>query len=113
MLHPTIPGLYFIGLIQPLGAIMPIAERQSELIAHELTGSYAPPALGKMQKDIDHKREAMRKRYVASKRHTIQVDYDDYMKELRMEMEAGAERAAASGTPVVKARAGASEQAAA
>jgi hypothetical protein len=53
---------------------------------------------------------------VASKRHTIQVDYDDYMKELRIEMEAGAERsAAAGGRPVVTARASApsSEQAAA
>ena len=28
---PNIQGLYFIGLIQPLGAIMPIAERQSQL----------------------------------------------------------------------------------
>jgi hypothetical protein len=84
---------------------MPIAERQSELIAHELTGTYAPPPVAKMQKDIDRKREAMRKRYVASKRHTIQVDYDDYMKELRLEMEAGAERAASSGTPGGKARA--------
>ena len=35
----------------------------------------------------------MRKRYVASKRHTIQVDYDDYMHELRKEMEKGAARA--------------------
>jgi dimethylaniline monooxygenase (N-oxide forming) len=105
MIHPRIPGLYFVGLIQPLGAIMPIAERQGELVAHELIGTYAPPPVKKMEKDIDHKREAMRKRYVASKRHTIQVDYDDYMKELRLEMEAGAERARASGAPVVKARA--------
>jgi hypothetical protein len=83
--------------VQPLGAIMPIAERQSELIAHELAGSYVRPALAKVQKDIDKKREAMRKRYVASKRHTIQVDYDDYMKELRHEMDAGSERSAAAG----------------
>ena len=26
---PTFPGLYFIGLVQPIGAIMPIAEVQS------------------------------------------------------------------------------------
>ena len=35
----------------------------------------------------------MRKRYVASKRHTIQVDFDDYLHELGKERKAGAERA--------------------
>ena len=28
---PDRPGLYFIGLVQPLGAIMPVAELQSEV----------------------------------------------------------------------------------
>ena len=42
-----------------------------------------------MERDIDRKRAAMKKRYVASKRHTIQVDYEDYMRELAKEMEAG------------------------
>ena len=35
----------------------------------------------------------MFKRYVASKRHTMQVDFDDYLYELGKEREAGAERA--------------------
>ena len=29
MFHPDIPNVFFIGLLQPLGAVMPIAERQS------------------------------------------------------------------------------------
>jgi cation diffusion facilitator CzcD-associated flavoprotein CzcO len=92
LFHPTRRGLYFVGLIQPLGAIMPIAERQGDLIARHILGSYELPSVATMEKDIDQKKVAMRKRYVASKRHTIQVDYDDYMKELRKEMEAGAAR---------------------
>ena len=100
MFHPSVAGLYFLGLIQPLGAIMPIAERQSQLIARHLTGAYAPPERDAMDRDIDRKLAAMRKRYVASKRHTIQVDYDDYMHELTKEMEKGAERAA-SGAAVL------------
>ena len=40
------PGLYFIGLIQPLGAIMPIAEAQSEWVADLLEGRGALPARG-------------------------------------------------------------------
>ncbi len=96
MFHPRVAGLYFLGLIQPLGAIMPIAERQSQLIARHLTGAYALPSPGAMERDIDRKLEAMRKRYVASKRHTIQVDYDDYMRELTKEMAKGGARAGSS-----------------
>jgi dimethylaniline monooxygenase (N-oxide forming) len=96
MFHPRVAGLYFLGLIQPLGAIMPIAERQSALIARHLTGAYALPGHGEMERDIDRKLDAMRRRYVASKRHTIQVDYDDYMRELAKEMAKGAARADSS-----------------
>jgi len=39
----------------------------------------------------------MRKRYVSSKRHTIQVDFDDYLFDLAKERRAGAERARAAG----------------
>jgi len=48
----------------------------------------------------------MRKRYVASKRHTIQVDFDDYMLDLERERRAGADRARAAGyVPATAARA--------
>ena len=43
-------------------------------------------------------RERMFKRYVASKRHTMQVDYDDYLADLAKERRRGAERARAQGT---------------
>ncbi|GAA1822660.1 flavin-containing monooxygenase [Planosporangium flavigriseum] len=102
MFHPGVPGLYFIGLIQPLGAIMPIAERQSELAADHLEGRYALPSDVEMIAEINRHRAAIAKRYVASKRHTIQVDFDDYMLALRKEGAAGARRARAhrSGTRV-------------
>ena len=38
--------------------------------------------------DIARERAAMRRRYVTSKRHTMQVDYDDYLFELRRERRA-------------------------
>jgi cation diffusion facilitator CzcD-associated flavoprotein CzcO len=92
LIHPDIPGLYFIGLIQPLGAIMPIAERQSLLVPDHLQDRYSAPDRAAMERDIALKRDRMSKRYVASKRHTIQVDFDDYMRELRRERQAGARR---------------------
>ena len=91
--HPEIGNLFFGGLIQPLGAIMPIAERQGSLIGEALLGRYAPPPRAEMERDIDRKLERMRKRYVASKRHTIQVDFEIYMRELAKELEQGRERA--------------------
>ncbi|MBD0283592.1 MAG: NAD(P)/FAD-dependent oxidoreductase, partial [Thermoleophilaceae bacterium] len=85
VVHPERPGLYFIGLVQPLGAIMPIAELQSEWIADVLGGRVALPEPDEMRKVIEHEHRRMRKRYVASKRHTIQVDFHPYMRMLRRE----------------------------
>jgi dimethylaniline monooxygenase (N-oxide forming) len=105
--HPDVEGLYFVGLVQPLGAIMPIAERQSELIADHLEGRHALPPAPEMWRAIRRERARMRRRYVTSKRHTIQVDYDDYMRALRKERRTGAERAAGGGVraPALKAAA--------
>jgi cation diffusion facilitator CzcD-associated flavoprotein CzcO len=95
--HPEIPNLFFIGLLQPLGAIMPLAEAQGAWVGDYLLGDYAPPAPAELRRDIEADQAAMRKRYVASKRHTIQVDFDDYLYALERERRAGAERARARG----------------
>jgi Flavin-binding monooxygenase-like len=97
VLHPDIPNLFFIGLLQPLGAIMPLAEAQGAWVGDYLLGDYAPPPRERMLADIASDQRAMRERYVASKRHTIQVDFDDYLLALARERRAGAERARANG----------------
>ena len=97
LFHPDIEGLFFVGLFQPLGAIMPAAERQSKWVAQYLRGEYALPERATMLRDIKHEREKMFKRYVASPRHTMQVDYDDFMLAMEREMAAGAERAREQG----------------
>jgi dimethylaniline monooxygenase (N-oxide forming) len=89
--------VFFIGLLQPLGAIMPLAAAQSEWVCDHLAGAYALPAPAALQADIDDERRQMFKRYVASKRHTMQVDYDDYLADLAKERRRGAERARAIG----------------
>ena len=40
--HPDLPGLYFVGLLQPLGAVMPLAEAQAAWIAETLAGRLRP-----------------------------------------------------------------------
>jgi dimethylaniline monooxygenase (N-oxide forming) len=91
--HPEIPGLYFVGLAQPLGAIMPIAEAQAKLIADHLTGRYATPPPERMRAAADAERAAVRSRYVSSRRHTMQVDFDEFMAALATERERGRVRA--------------------
>src|SRR5207247_1119394 len=95
--EPSIPSLCFIGLLQPLGAIMPIAEAQSRWVAEYLLGEYALPEQAAMRADMERERRAMFKRYVASKRHTRQVDFEDYMSALHKEITVGRVRAKKSG----------------
>jgi len=79
------PGLYFLGFIQPLGAIMPIAEAQAEWVADLLDGRAALPSGEEMRAEVADYERRMRKRYVASKRHTVQVDFHPYLREIRKE----------------------------
>ena len=93
--HPDVDNVAFIGLLQPLGAVMPLAHHQSEWVADHLGGRYALPPAGALRADIEREREKMFKRYLRSKRHTMQVDFEDYLHDLGKERAAGAERARA------------------
>ncbi|MBX3223862.1 MAG: NAD(P)-binding domain-containing protein [Labilithrix sp.] len=92
--HPEHHGLAFVGLLQPLGAIMPLAEAQGRWIARWILGDYALPPADAMRAHLDEERRRMFARYVKSKRHTMQVDFDDYLLELDRELVRGAKRAA-------------------
>ncbi|KFW76863.1 Dimethylaniline monooxygenase [N-oxide-forming] 5, partial [Phalacrocorax carbo] len=76
------PTLAFIGLVQPLGAIMPISELQCRWATRVFKGLLDLPPSANMLADIMQTKEEMAKRYVKSQRHTIQVDYIPYMDEL-------------------------------
>ena len=116
VVHPDLPGLYFIALLQPLGATMPLAEAQAEWVCDLLTGRCALPPRAELLADIARERDALRRRYVASKRHTMQVDFDDYLAEIRrlrrdQRVSAGARRparpAGVAARPAGRRRAGA------
>ena len=83
--HPDLPGLYFLGLLQPLGAVMPLAEQQAHWVADLITGDVTLPPVAEMRAQIAAYDAALRRRYVASKRHTIQVDAHSYRAELERE----------------------------
>jgi dimethylaniline monooxygenase (N-oxide forming) len=108
---PGIDNLAFIALLQPLGATMPLAEAQGRWMAAYLRGEYHLPPVPQMESDLRRDRDQMFKRYVASKRHTMQVDFDNYLHALRKETKAGAERARASGFSLPVAPRASAEQA--
>jgi len=90
--HPEVEGVYFLGLAQPLGAIMPMAERQSKWIAELLTGSYRLPSKDEMRAAIADARIAHARRFYKSKRHTMEVDFDEWMRASERELRAGRQR---------------------
>ncbi|KAK0400086.1 hypothetical protein QR680_003348 [Steinernema hermaphroditum] len=65
--------LAILGLIQPLGSIMPISEMQARVFFDVLSGESQLPASHEMRHNMVEKRETMAKRY---------VDYNVYMDEL-------------------------------
>jgi dimethylaniline monooxygenase (N-oxide forming) len=88
VVSPDRPGLYFIGLVQPLGAVMPLAEAQSHWVADLIQGRVTLPSYAEMRGQIAAYDAAVRKRFVASKRHTIEVDFHAYRAELEKERKA-------------------------
>jgi cation diffusion facilitator CzcD-associated flavoprotein CzcO len=89
---PALPGLFFIGLVQPVGATMPLAEIQSHWVADLLEGRAALPSEPEMNHEIATYRAVTAKRYMSSARHLIQVDFLAYQREIRRERRVSARR---------------------
>jgi dimethylaniline monooxygenase (N-oxide forming) len=87
--HPAFDNVFFVALLQPPGATMALADVQGQWIADDLKGEYALPPRPALLRDIAGDQAAMAKRYVASKRHTIQVDFEDYLRALDEERREG------------------------
>ena len=93
--HPDVESVYFLGLMQPLGAIMPLAEAQGRWIASLLRGDYRLPPAAEMRAVIAEQRADDRKRFYASPRHTMEVDFDEWMRDSGRELASGRSRVAA------------------
>jgi hypothetical protein len=83
------PGLYFVGLVQPIGATIPLVEIQSRWLAGVLAGEIALPAQEAMQSEVREHWRGVKRRYVDSARYTLEVDYRDYARDLRADMASG------------------------
>lgn len=71
--------LAVIGLVQPLGVIAPSSELQARWATRVIKGINKLPSNAEMKEDYEHMMDVMRKRYLQSHRHTIEVDGVNYM----------------------------------
>ena len=87
VIHPDHENLYFLALVQPLGAIMPLAEVQSKWIAKLISQTCKLPNKADMQADIAKEKQKVIARYSNSPRHTLQVDFHPYRQSVLREIE--------------------------
>lgn len=89
MLSASHPGLYFVGLVQPIGATIPLVEIQARWLAGVLGGRIALPDAATMQAEITAHHRHVQSRYVDSARYTLEVDFRDYAGQMRRDMSQG------------------------
>lgn len=84
MFHPEHDNLIFIGLVQPQGAIWPLSDAQSQLLAKYIKGQWKlPPNI----KELARKEaEFTAKEFKKSSRHAVEVHYYPYLKSLKKEI---------------------------
>ena len=97
ILKPGVPDLFFMGLAQALPTLVNFAEQQSKLVAAYLAGRYAPPNPDDMIRQAGKDESFNTGHYYKSRRHTIQLDFDTYCRELKKELARGEKRASAQG----------------
>jgi hypothetical protein len=82
--HPDHPSLCFIGLVQPLGSIWPLSDLHAKLAANYIIGNYNLPK--DIRQRITRHIEYMKKHYVNSPRHSVEVEFHPHIAELKREI---------------------------
>lgn len=86
MVKPGWHNLFFMGLAQPLPTLVNLAEQQSKFVAAILSGKYELPDEATMEAQIIADEKLYLGHYYDSERHTIQVDFNHYVKSLKKEL---------------------------
>jgi hypothetical protein len=89
MLPPDRPGLYFVGLVQPVGPTIPLVEVQARWVAQVLCGRLTLPDRDVMMAEVHTHLAGLRQQYVNSARYTLEVDYRTHAGQLTGDMQRG------------------------
>ncbi len=93
VLRPDRTNLFFMALAQPLPTLVNFAEQQARWLADYLAGGYHLPDEAEMWRIIEADEDYFLGHFYQSARHTMQVDFDDYVRDLAREWKQGAKRA--------------------
>ncbi|MCB0636037.1 MAG: NAD(P)-binding domain-containing protein [Lewinella sp.] len=88
MFHPDHPTLVFIGLFQPQGAIWPLSDYQAKLAANLVMGRWSLP--DRLAELAEQDSDVIAREFLPSKRHTIEVHYHPFLRELQQHIPANA-----------------------
>jgi hypothetical protein len=88
--HPRHRSLFFIGLLQPIGCVWPLAELQGQLVANAIVGRYRLP--GDLVSRIEAETRTNLRTFMRTPRHSTEVDYHPFRKALLAEIPRGAPR---------------------
>ncbi|MGY0501126.1 flavin-containing monooxygenase [Nocardia sp. FBN12] len=97
MMKPGVDNLFYLGLAQPMPTLVNFAEQQSKLVAAYLAGRYHLPSREQIDEVLGAQEAKRAGRYYDSPRHTIQTEFEPYVRSMTKEMARGAKRAAAAG----------------
>lgn len=86
---PDLPGLYFAGLVQPIGPTIPLVEVQGRWLAALLSGAMKLPDEATMRREVERNAELRRRRYVDSARYALEVDFREHAAQLRRDIARG------------------------
>lgn len=84
---PRQPGLFFAGLVQPIGPTIPLVEIQARWIAAALANDMALPDAATMSREVAAHHAQKQRTYLNSARYTLEVDFKSYSGALRKDME--------------------------
>jgi hypothetical protein len=86
IVSPGYPGLFFAGLVQPVGPTVPLVEVQGRWIAAVCAGAVKLPSKSVMLGEIAEHQGRLRQRYVDSPRYTLEVDFREHAQQLRADL---------------------------
>jgi dimethylaniline monooxygenase (N-oxide forming) len=89
MAAPALPGLFFLGLLQPVGPTIPLVEVQARWLAALLSGAMQAPSATVMAQEIAAHRAAVQRRYVGTARYALEVDARSYTRQLLDDLQRG------------------------
>jgi flavin-binding monooxygenase-like protein len=106
MLKPGLDDLAFVGLGQAIPTIFPFSELQSKLAARWLSGDWAPPPVAEMGQEIVRDEAFHRGHFTDKPRHTMQLEWYAFQRELLTRSIPAGQARARAGAPTGLAAAG-------